>query len=392
MTTLWAEVELGDVITLQRGFDLPAQHRKPGSIPIVSSSGISGYHNEARVSGPGVVTGRYGTLGEIYYITEDYWPHNTTLYVKDFKGNEPRFVYYLLRTLGFATHNSASGVPGVNRNTLHRLPVRQPPLPVQRHIADILGALDDKIQVNRRISATLESMARALFKHWFVDFGPFQGGPFVETELGAVPKGWYRGSILDQAKLLSGGTPSTSKPQYWGGSIAWASAKDVSQCHDMFLMSTERNITLEGLNNSPTQMIEKFSTVVVARGATTGRLVMLASDMAMNQTCYALRSKINYNFTLYCQIEHVIGELVQSAHGSVFDTITTATFRSHSVLLPPPEVLRQFEAKVTPLFELILNHTQEIQRLAATRDYLLPRLLSGEVAVEAAEEETAGVL
>jgi type I restriction enzyme S subunit len=127
MTTEWQECNLGDVVTLQRGYDLTQRDRRDGSIPVVSSSGISGYHDTAKVKGPGVVTGRYGTLGEVFYIEEDFWPHNTTLFVKDFKGNHPRFISYFLYMLNFAYQNAAGAVPGINRNALHLLPVKIPP-------------------------------------------------------------------------------------------------------------------------------------------------------------------------------------------------------------------------------------------------------------------------
>ena len=168
----WTSCDLGEFLTLQRGFDLSTQKRKPGNVPIVSSSGVSGRHDEAKARGPGVVTGRYGTVGQVFYITHDFWPLNTTLWVKDFKGNHPRFAYYLLQTLNYRSCSDKSSVPGVNRNDLHRIKVKRPGLDEQRAIAHILGKLDDKIELNRRTNETLEGMARAIFKSWFVDFDP----------------------------------------------------------------------------------------------------------------------------------------------------------------------------------------------------------------------------
>ena len=115
----WRECLLGDVLTLQRGFDLPNRHRRDGTVPIVSSSGITGFHSEARVIGPGVITGRYGTLGEVFYVDREFWPLNTTLYVRDFKGNDPLFLSYFLRTLDLSSQNTAGAVPGLNRKALH---------------------------------------------------------------------------------------------------------------------------------------------------------------------------------------------------------------------------------------------------------------------------------
>jgi type I restriction enzyme S subunit len=134
----WVELALGDVLTLQRGFDLPERFRKPGPHPIVSSSGVTGFHSDFKVQPPGVVIGRYGSLGSVHWVTEPFWPLNTSLWVKDFQGNDERFVACLLRTVA-VDGSTASAVPGVNRNHLHRLPVRLPSLRTQRRIAAILS-------------------------------------------------------------------------------------------------------------------------------------------------------------------------------------------------------------------------------------------------------------
>lgn len=141
----WRVLPLGAVLTLQRGYDLPHDHRQPGSVPIVSSSGISGYHSVAKVSGPGVIIGRYGTLGRVHYLDRDYWPLNTTLFVKDFMGNYPRFVSLLLGRLDYAAHNDKTSVPGVNRNHLHAVAVALPPLGEQIKIVESIYGVDQKL-------------------------------------------------------------------------------------------------------------------------------------------------------------------------------------------------------------------------------------------------------
>ena len=204
----WSEVTLGDVLTLQRGFDLPEAKRTPGPYPVIASTGPVGTHHSAAVQGPGVVIGRSGSLGGGQFLKSDFWPLNTTLWVKDFHGNDRHFCYYLLKSLDLAHFNAGSGVPTLNRNHIHPLPVRIAPLPEQRTIAHILGTLDDKIELNRRMNETLEAMARALFKDWFVDFGPVRAKmagrePYLPpdvwalfpdrlapSELGDIPAGW----------------------------------------------------------------------------------------------------------------------------------------------------------------------------------------------------------
>lgn len=268
-------------------------------------------------------------------------------------------------------------------------------------IATVLGTLDEKIELNRRMNETLKGIARAIFKSWFVDFGPVRtnserqqpfdmNAPFAdsfqESPLGKIPKGWEVTPILGRAKLLSGGTPKTNRKDYWNGEILWASAKDVSQCRDAFLLQTERTITKTGLEKSATQLIPKFCTVVVARGATTGRMALLGREMAMNQTCYALASSINTPFYLHCLLQNEIERLVHEAHGSVFDTITTSTFASSRVVSPPLRLVQVFDAEVTPLFQRILANTEESLCLAAIRDTLLPKLISGELRLKSEEK------
>ena len=317
------------------------------------------------------------------------------------------FVYYSLSTRKDEIRHQAAGgsaVPILNKGDFSRMEIALPPFAEQKAIAAVLGALDDKIELNRRMNATLEAMARALFQSWFVDFDPVRakldGRPpaaldpataalfpdsFQDSTFGHIPKGWESGSILRQADLLSGGTPKTDVAAYWNGDVPWASAKDVSQCGEAFLVCTERTITKQGVDESSTKIIPANATVVVARGATTGRLTMFGHAMAINQTCYGLRSKVGVPFALYCNARHFIERLVQGGHGSIFDTITTSTFEATDVLLAPKEVLLAFDKQVTPLFQQVHANLHQSRTLATLRDTLLPKLLSGELSVAGVE-------
>lgn len=315
------------------------------------------------------------------------------------------FLAYYINTA--ATHHVSSHLVGAvqqhfNVGAARTLRINLPPLSEQKRIAHILGTLDDKIELNRRMNATLEAIARALFQSWFVDFEPVRRNAegcesrsehslfpdsFEDSKIGDVPKGWEVGSILREADLLSGGTPKTDVSDYWNGDIPWASAKDVSQCGETFLVSTERTITKLGVDKSATKIIPALSTVVVARGATTGRLTMFGDSMAMNQTCYALRSKVDAPFALYCHARHFIERLVQGSHGSVFETITTSTFEATDVLLAPKEVLLAFDEKVAPLLEQVRANIHQSRTLATLRDTLLPQLLSGNLSLDEISKE-----
>jgi type I restriction enzyme, S subunit len=224
MTCNWIEIPLGDFIELKRGYDLPKSKRLKGDKPIISSAGLSDYHSESKVTSPGVVTGRYGTIGEVFYIEEDFWPLNTTLYVKDFKGNCPEFVYYLLKTFDFHKYSDKAAVPGVNRNHLHMEKVCVPSDYVwQERIACYISKFDKKITLNSQTNQTLEEMAQAIFKSWFVDFDPVKAKingeqpecmdaataslfpeKLVESELGLIPDGWEVKPCSEWVKITKG--------------------------------------------------------------------------------------------------------------------------------------------------------------------------------------------
>jgi len=145
----WTEGKLEDLILFQRGFDITKDQQTEGHVPVISSSGITSYHTEARATGPGVIIGRKGTIGSIHYSEVDYWPHDTTLWSKDLRDNDPRFVYFYLHTINFKRFDVGNSNPTLNRNHIHDLPTRIPPLSVQSRIADIHSAYDDLIENNR---------------------------------------------------------------------------------------------------------------------------------------------------------------------------------------------------------------------------------------------------
>ena len=226
----WRETTLGEVLTLQRGFDLPARDRVDGPYPIVSSSGITGFHAVAKVQPPGVVIGRYGSLGSVHWITEPYWPHNTALWVKDFKGNDPRLVSYLLRTISH-DGSAAAAVPGVNRNRLHRLPVRVPLAPVQHRIAAVLSAFDELIAINERRIELLEELARSIYREWFMRF---RAPGTVPVGDGGLPSGWSVARLGDVATLNYGKALPAGKRR--PGPVAVVSSAGVIDEHEVGLV------------------------------------------------------------------------------------------------------------------------------------------------------------
>lgn len=422
----WKKQILGDVIELKRGYDLPKIQRKIGRVPIISSAGISDFHLEAKVKGPGVVTGRYGTVGEVFFSESDFWPLNTTLYVRDFKGNDEKFVYYFLKTINYKQYSDKAAVPGVNRNHLHMAEIMFPPnIGQQKAIAHILGSLDDKIELNRQMNITLEAMAQALFKSWFVDFDPVidnalaAGNPvpepllagaesrkalgdqrkslpdvlqqqfserFVLTdEMGWIPDGWDVASLEEIIDLIGGGTPKTSIEEYWNGNIPWFSVVDAPDPSNVFVQKTEKYITEDGLQNSSAKLLPIGTTIISARG-TVGKCALVGQPMAMNQSCYGIQGKPGISdYFVYYTVLLRVSELQQRGHGSVFNTITRETFRSIKTPICAKRLTTEFHRQIEPYFSRILKNNFQIECLSKLRDTLLPKLLSGELRVPEAE-------
>ena len=183
----WYEGTVGDFFSLQRGFDITQEQAVSGNVPVISSSGISYFHDTAKVEAPGVVTGRKGLLGAVYYVGVPFWPHDTTLWVKDFKGNDPKFVKWFLEWFNLARFDAATSVPTLNRNIVHKQRIAFPPLPEQRAIAAILSTWDEAITLTERLIAALQERKRGLMQRLLtgeVRFPEFEGQEWEEMRLG----------------------------------------------------------------------------------------------------------------------------------------------------------------------------------------------------------------
>lgn len=398
----WSEMKLGDAIELKRGYDLPSRDRRDGPFPIVSSSGISGRHTEAKAKAPGVVIGRYGTLGEVHYVTEDYWPLNTALYVRDFKGNDPRFVSYFLRSLDFGAYSDKAAVPGLNRNDLHTALVSLPPLDEQRAIAHILGTLDDKIELNRRMNETLEAMARALFKSWFVDFDPVRakaegrnpGLPqpladlfpdsFEDSELGEIPRGWSVGRFGNVVEQLRDQENPLSSPE-----------------------ALYHHFSLPAFDEGQSPRIEYGESIKSQKLRVPAGVVLLSklnpeiervwlvdvlpTDQAVCSTEFLVlraRSPFTRSF-VYCfarsplfrqQIEGLVTGTSKSHQRAQVDSILDI-----AVVAPPSPIVAAFDGSADSLLARTTECRRESRTLVALRDALLPKLISGALRVQVAE-------
>ncbi|MEI6708180.1 MAG: restriction endonuclease subunit S [Methylococcales bacterium] len=282
----------------------------------------------------------------------------------------PDFIYYLFKSpIGKGTVSTIVqqvAAAGIKGSDLQNLEFTIPNLPEQKAIAAVLSSLDDKIDLLHRQNKTLEAMAEMLFKQWFV----------IEAQ-----EDWEEKSLLDVVQLVGGGTPKTSTQEYWDGDIPWLSGGDIASNHKSFIISSDKTITQNGLNNSSAKLLPKYATVISARG-TVGKYCLLSKEMAYSQSNYGILPKINNCFFFtYLLINHVVSELQSSAYGSVFDTITTSTFQENTVSIPKEIKIIEFEKQIAVYFHKKFNNQKQIQTLETLRDNLLPKLMSGEVRV-----------
>lgn len=414
-------IPLNEFITLQRGFDLPQDKRVMGDIPVVASTGVVGYHNEEKVLAPGVVIGRSGSIGGGQYITTNFWPLNTTLWVKDFKGHNPRFVYYLLKSIDFSQFNVGSGVPTLNRNHLSGILVADTSYSYEKESSDIIGILDDKIKLNKELNQTLEQMSQTLFKSWFVDFDPvidnaldvgnsipealqsraelrqkvrnsadFKPLPadiralfpaeFEETEMGWVPKGWILESVAKAINI----NPSVKLPK-----------NTIAKYVDMKSLPTQgysiseviekpyaggakfqKNDTLFAritpcLENGKTGFVDFLDEKETAFGST--EFIVMRGTTKVHYSYVACLAREN-NFRLHA-IQNMVGS-------SGRQRVQNSCFDSFYIAIPTPSIMSLFSGKVSSYFEKMYSCNLENKSLTALRDTLLPKLISGELSLE----------
>ena len=385
--------KLGECLELQRGYDLTSSQMQGGKVAVVGSNGIIGYHNSERGNSPCITVGRSGSVGKVHYYEQPTWAHNTTLFLKDFKGNNPKYLYYLLKNLHLDNtfEKGSSVIPSLDRNLVHSLVVPfHKDINDQRKIVTVLSAIDRKIELNRQINDNLEAMAKQLYNYWFVQFDfPNEEGKPYKSSGGAmvwneklkreIPEGWYAENICKIANILSGGTPSKAVDEYWNnGTIPFFGPTDCNG--SVFQIKTADHITQKGLEHCASSLFEDGIVIITARGSI-GKLVIVGTPMAMNQSCYALQSKEGEYEYLYFLTTQLIDCLKAKGSGSVFKSIIASDIEHSTLCIATENVVSDFCKKVKPLFEKLKANTIEIAELTKQRDELLPLLMNGQASV-----------
>jgi type I restriction enzyme S subunit len=358
----WQETTLGDVITLQRGHDLAKTEMQFGSIPVAGSNGVIGYHNKATTKALGITIGRSGNIGNPHLYKEDFWAHNTTLYVKDFKGNDEIFVFYLLKSIDFAGFNVGSAVPTLNRNHIHPMVIKKPTPKEQKAIASVLSSLDDKIDLLHRQNTTLERMAETLFRQWFVE---------------EAQENWEEKPLSSIANFLNGLACQKSPPTDAINKLPVLKIKELSS-------GISENSDWATSNVKPEYIVENGD-VIFAWSASLMVKVWDGEKCVLNQHLFKVTSQEfpKWFYLHWCKdhLDEFIS--ISSSHATTMGHIKRGDLDTAMVKVPKPHELALMTEQMTPLLEKQIINSKQIKTLEKLRDNLLPKLMSGDVRVEA---------
>lgn len=386
--------KVGEILELQRGYDLPSSQQKAGNVLVAGSNGIIGYHNEIRGNHPCITVGRSGSVGKVHYYEQPTWAHNTALFVKDFKGNNPQYLYYFLKNLHLDEMfvKGSSVVPSLDRKVVHSLVVPfHKEVVCQKRIALVLSNIDRKIELNRAINQNLEAMAKQLYDYWFVQFDfPNEDGKPYKSSGGAmvwneelkreIPQGWSNMSIGDYAPCKSGYAFKSKDfggkglPVIKIGNIQENYTLDMtdSQCIDLF--------------NKTLFLAKRYDLVIAMTGATIGKFAISQSNYWVNQRVGRFDlgdrplSRLGFLFNSLKQ-EYFREQVFQIACGCAQPNISAEQIDSISILKPNDVILNQFNKLCEPLLELQSENYLQIEELTKQRDELLPLLMNGQVSV-----------
>ena len=343
------------------------------------------------------------STGRVIYVNEDIIKNNNPLVCSNFctafkvkKEWDTQYIYYFLRHLHkqgifMNFEGKTSGIHNLDINTAYSaIEIPNIDLKAQEQISSLLSKIDRKITLNRAINRNLEALAKQLYDYWFVQFDfpneegkPYKssGGKMVWNEKlkRKIPESWYGENICQIADILSGGTPSKKEATYWeGGTIPFFGPTDYSG--NIFQISTAEKITEDGLLHCSSSLFEEDTIIITARGSI-GKLVIVGTPMAMNQSCYALKAKneeYEYLYFLTCQL---IEYLKTKGSGSVFKSIITSDIENSILCIGNKKIISLFCEKIKPIFSKIKENTVEIENLTKQRDELLPLLMNSQVSV-----------
>lgn len=373
----WQEVKFKDFVKLQRGFDLPKQDRIEGEYPVIASTSITGYHDEYKVEPPCVTTGRSGALGEVLYIRSKCWPLNTVLWVKDFKGNDPYFVYSKLKTLHLEQYNSGAGVPTLNRNHLDQILIDLPSVEDQKKISSVLSTYDNLIENNSRRIKILEQMAQTTYTEWFVNFR-FPSHEKVKmvdsgADFGKIPQGWKVATLSDLVENVRNATPS-------GEILKERNYVPIDLIDSQSLTLRKYNSWTEA--KSSLILFEKGDILFGAMRPYFHKVAIAPFSGVTRGTCLVLRPKYDL---AYCALtmfqKETIDFATANSQGATIPYINWNVLAKKKCLIPSSDVMSSYSKYIQPLLELNQRMAQGHEKLIKSRDLFLPKLVTGEIKI-----------
>ena len=374
----WKKVKLGEILNFRRGHDLPHSEMQEGIIPVAGSNGIIGFHNVATPIQPIITIGRSGNIG-VPYFYDIAWAHNTTLYIDDFKGNNPKYLYYLLKTLPLSSFQGGSAVPTLNRNHIHPIEVYYTDNIVEQDkIVSILSSLDNKIELNRRINDNLEQQAQALFKSWFVDFEPWGG---------KKPSDWKEGKLGDVIIEVESGSRPKGGAEILG--IPSIGAEKI-ESFGSYNYSGEKYVSKDFYSKMKRGHVKDGDVLLYKDGAYTGKCSMALDgfpyeNCAVNEHVFLLRTR-DSKYQLYLYLTMTQADIRSMIHTlacakAAQPGLNTSELLNVETIVPTEDAMAKFNSIVFDMMHAIANNAIENHRFAQLRDSLLPKLMSGELKI-----------
>ncbi len=371
----WKKVKLGDILDFYNGKAIKVTN---GSIPVYGSNGIIGY-TEKPLYHNAIIIGRVGAYcGSVAICQNAFWASDNTIIVKAKNGESNIFYYFLLKIMNLNLYAGGAAQPLITQTTLKSLETAIPPINTQHHIATILSRYDSLIENYQKQIKLLEEAAQRLYKEWFVDLH-FPGHENTKIVDG-VPEGWEKKMIGEVCDTTSGGTPSRSKTEFYTGNIPWVKTKELN---DDFIFDTEERITDDAIRKSSAKIIPSGSILMAMYGATIGKLGIATKELSCNQACcvFLLSEDNILRFYLYSWLLDNRTLLISMGKGAAQPNLSQDMIKKLEIVIPSLHLLSIFDSKVKSIYKKIYYLSSQIRLLTEARDRLLPKLMSGEIAV-----------
>lgn len=384
------EYKLGEIVTFHYGKSLPETKRVNGTFPVMSSAGITGWHNEYLVKGPGVVVGRKGSIGTVFYEKRDFFPIDTCYFlsVNDPKIIDLKFLYYLLLGSNLKDLNSDAAVPGLNREIAYSQKFLIPGLSIQNEIVKFTDTYNDLIENNNRRIAILEDMAQSIYREWFVNFRypnhennvGSEGKPkLIDSPLGQIPGGWKIKCLKDIGFINTGKTPSKVKEEnYSSNDVPFIKTPDMHG--GMFVIKTKEMLSTIGADSQKSKYIPSWAICVSCIG-TAGIVALSSQKSQTNQQINTLVPEVKAHTEFMFFTLKSLKKTIENygATGATMTNLSKGKFEALEIVFPEDSLLDDFHQLTNPIFKQIQILARKNENLKQQRDMLLPKLISGQI-------------